>query len=83
MATTYDAVFAAVHSESSASSVHSFLGIPVHPGEDASAKEEDDWWRIFNGILASTDAVHYVAGRVPPRLAHLGPAVLRDPYWHG
>ena len=33
-----------------------FSGIPVHPGEDASAKEEDDWWRIFDGVLAATDA---------------------------
>jgi hypothetical protein len=50
-----------------------FSGITVHPGEDASAKEEDDWWRIFDGVLSSTDAVHYIAGNEPPRLAHLLP----------
>ena len=55
-----------------------YFGIPVHPGEDASAKEESDWWRIFNGIIASTDAVHYAAGEEPPRLAHLKPADLTD-----
>ena len=50
-----------------------FSGITVHPGEDASAKEEDDWWRIFDGVLSSMDAVHYIAGNEPPRLAHLLP----------
>ena len=50
-----------------------FSGITVHPGEDASSKEEDDWWRIFDGVLSATDAVHYIAGNDPPRLAHLLP----------
>ena len=45
-----------------------FSGITVHPGEDASAKEEDDWWRIFDGVLSATDSVHYIAGNDPPRL---------------
>ena len=65
--------------ESSGSTFTSgYHGIPVHPGEDASAKEETDWWRIFNGVIASTDAVHYAAGEEPPRLAHLKPADLTD-----
>ena len=65
--------------ESSGSTFTSgYHGIPVHPGEDASAKEETDWLRIFNGVIASTDAVHYAAGEEPPRLAHLKPADLTD-----
>ena len=42
------------------------FGIPVHPGEDASAKEEDDWWRVFDGVIAGTDSAHYIAGQTPP-----------------
>ena len=55
-----------------------FTGIPVHPGEDASAKEEDDWWRVFDSVLSGTDAAHWIAGQPPPRLALLDPADLTD-----
>ena len=54
-------------------SVPPVSALPIHPGNDCSAKEEDDWWRIFDGVLSSTDAVHYIAGNEPPRLAHLSP----------
>ena len=57
-------MYAATTSSSVVSAL--FFGIPVHPGEDASAKEEDDWWRVFDGVLAGTDSAHYVAGQVPP-----------------
>ena len=53
-----------------------FTGIPVHPGLDASAKEEDDWWRAFDNVLKGTDAAHWVVSRDPPRLASLEPADL-------
>ena len=43
-----------------------FTGIPVHPGEDASTKEEDDWWRIFESVVSGTDAAHWIMGAVPP-----------------
>ena len=55
-----------------------FTGIPVHPGEDASAKEEDDWWRVFDSVLSGTDAAHWIAGQPPPRLALLDPADLTN-----
>ena len=51
---------------SSAAITSLFFGIPVHPGEDASAKEEDDWWRVFDGVIAGTDSAHYIAGQAPP-----------------
>lgn len=55
-----------------------FSGITVHPGEDASAKEEADWWRIFDGVITTANGVHYIAGAVPPRMAHLADADLTD-----
>jgi|EP00966_Prymnesium_polylepis_P309286 hypothetical protein len=39
----------------------------------ASAKEDDDWWRQFNNVLSSSDAVHFIAGRTPLRLVSLDP----------
>ena len=56
-----------------AHSAQQFGGIPVHPGEDASAKEDDDWWRQFSNVLTSSDAVHFIASRTPPRLVSLDP----------
>eukprot|EP00966_Prymnesium_polylepis_P100863 2336011-Prymnesium_polylepis.1 len=50
----------------SAASAQLFSGISAHPGEDASAKEDDDWWR-------HSDAVHFIAGLTPPRLSALDP----------
>ena len=69
-------MYAATESYATAPAAGNLHGIPVHPGVDASAKAEDDWWRIFNGILSTHDAVHYAAGAVPPRLAHLADADL-------
>jgi hypothetical protein len=69
-------MYAATETSANASAAGQFYGIPVHPGVDASAKAEDDWWRIFNGILSTHDAVHYAAGSVPPRLAHFTDADL-------
>ena len=68
-------MFAATEAAVSAAT---FNGIPVHPGEDASAKEEADWWRLFDGIVAVTDSAHYIAGSLPPRVAHLQDADLTD-----
>ena len=59
--------------EASALSAQQFAGIPVHPGEDASAKEDDDWWRQFSNVLTSSDAVHFIASNTPPRLVSLDP----------
>ena len=41
------------------------LGFPVHPGEDAAAKQEDDWWRVANSVLSNADAMHFIAGTNP------------------
>ena len=54
----------------------SFSGIPVHPGVDASAKEEDDWWRAFDNVLKGTDAAQWGVKHDPPRLSALEPADL-------
>ena len=59
--------------ENTTAAAQLFSGISVHPGEDASAKEDDDWWRQFNNVLSSSDAVHFIAGRTPPRLSALDP----------
>ena len=59
--------------EPSALSAQQFAGIPVHPGEDASAKESDDWWRQFSNVLTSSDAAYFIASRTPPRLVSLDP----------
>ena len=73
----YDGIFAAnAQQDIPATTVSQFLGIPVHPGEDAAAKQEDDWWRIFNSVVSNTDAIHFVAMKVPPRLQSLEPADL-------
>ena len=68
-------IYAAV-AEPTAATVAQFSGIPVRPGEDTSAKEEDDWWRQLENVLATTDAVHFIQGRTPPRLAQLEQADL-------
>jgi hypothetical protein len=47
------------------------LVIPVHPDEDAAAKQEDDWWRALNNVLSNVDAIHFIAGRTPLRLSQL------------
>ena len=63
----YDGIFAAnAQQDIPATTVSQFLGIPVHPGEDAAAKQEDDWWRIFNSVVSNTDAIHFIATKVPP-----------------
>ena len=71
-------MYAATETAASAPAAGQICGIPVHPGVDASAKAEDDWWRIFNGILSTHDAVHYTAGSMPPRLTHLVDADMAD-----
>ena len=49
-----DGIFAAnATQEIPATTVSQFSGIPVHPGEDAAAKQEDDWWRIFNSVVSN------------------------------
>ena len=48
-----------------------FLVLPVHPGEDAAAKQEDDYWRVFNHVISNVDAIHFIAGTLPPRLSSL------------
>ena len=63
--------FAAV-AEPTAATVGQFSGIPVHPGEDTSAKEEDDWWRQLENVLTTTDAVHFIQGRTPPPACAVG-----------
>ena len=63
-------IYAAV-AEPTATTVAQFSGIPVHPGEDTSAKEEDDFWRQLENVLATTDAAHFIQGRTPPRLVQL------------
>jgi hypothetical protein len=69
----YEASMYVAGAEASALSAQQFTGIPVHPGEDASTKADDDWWRQFNNVLSSSDAVHFIAGRTPPRLVCLDP----------
>ena len=49
-----------------AAPVLSFSGIPVHPGEDASAKEEDDWWRVFDNVIPHRRSLYWV-GLPQPR----------------
>ena len=68
-------IYAAV-AEPTAATVAQFSGIPVHPGEDTSAKEEDDFWRQLENVLATTDAAHFIQGRTPPRLVQLEQADL-------
>ena len=63
-------IYAAV-AEPSAATVAQFSGIPVHPGEDTSAKEEDDWWRVTENVIANSDAIHFISNRTPPRLSGL------------
>ena len=72
----FDGALFAATTELAAASLQQFNGIPVHPGEDASAKEDDDWWRQTESFLSSTDAVHFIAGRTPPRLSSLDPVNL-------
>ena len=60
----------AASTESSVVAVSGF-GSLVHPGEDASAKEEDDWWRAAEAIVAGTDAAYFSVNLPPPRLKHL------------
>ena len=48
----------AASTETSVVAVSGF-GSLVHPGEDASAKEEDDWWRPAEAIVAGTDAAYF------------------------
>ena len=64
-------LFAAAEGTTTNSSAGSFYGIPVHPGEDASAKEEDDWWRVTESVVGLTDAAYYIVKAEPPRLSHL------------
>jgi hypothetical protein len=54
------------------------LVISVHPGEDAAAKQEDDWWRSLNHVLSNVDAIHFIAGKTPPRLSSPEPTDLTD-----
>ena len=72
-----DGIFAAnAAQELPATTVSQFNGIPAHPGEDAAAKQEDDWWRVFNAVISNTDAIHFIAKKTPPRLHALEPADL-------
>ena len=65
-------IFAATSdSTTSSSSGLSFSGLTIHPGEDASAKEEDDWWRLTESVISQTDAAFYIVVKEPPRLSHL------------
>ena len=61
----------ALATELPAVSAAAFNGIPVHPGEDASAKQETDWWRVVDKVLSATDAAYYIAGTPPPSMAAL------------
>ena len=63
----FDGAMFAATTELTAASVQQFSGIPVHPGEDASAKEDDDWWRQTESVLASTDRLFTSSRGVPPR----------------
>jgi hypothetical protein len=54
------------------------LVIPVHPGEDAAAKQEEDWWRQLDHVLSNVDAIHCIAGKTPPRLSSLEPTDLTE-----
>ena len=73
----FDGIYAAnVTQELPATTVSQFSGIPVHLGEDAAAKQEDDWWRVFNSVVSNTDAIHFIANKTPPRLHALEPADL-------
>ena len=67
----------AVGTDSSVVAVSGF-GSLVHPGEDASAKEEDDWWRSAEAIIAGTDAAYFTVNLPPPRLKHLQPTDLSE-----
>eukprot|EP00966_Prymnesium_polylepis_P318144 7348767-Prymnesium_polylepis.1 len=61
-----DGIHAATTPEQpAATTVSQFNGIPVHPGEDAAAKQDEDWWRIFNSVLSNTDAIYFIAKKVP------------------
>eukprot|EP00966_Prymnesium_polylepis_P315183 7282724-Prymnesium_polylepis.1 len=72
-----DGLYAATNStELPAATVSQFSGIAVHPGEDAAAKQDDDWRRIFDAVVSNTDAVHFIAKKPPPRLHSLAPADL-------
>jgi hypothetical protein len=61
----YSADVSAVHS------VSTVLSLPVHPGNDCSAKEEDDWWRQADAAVDATDSAYFLVGAMPPRLAYL------------
>eukprot|EP00966_Prymnesium_polylepis_P168841 3903904-Prymnesium_polylepis.1 len=57
----YEASMYVAGAEASAVSAQQFTGIPVRPGEDARAKEDDDWWRQFNNVLSSSTAQVHIA----------------------
>ena len=62
----FDGIYAAnAAQELPATTVSQFSGIPVHPGEDSAAKQEDDWWRVFNSVVSNTDAIHFIANKRP------------------
>ena len=72
-----DGLYAATQ-DTPAPALQQFTGIPAHPGEDGAAKQEDDWWRVFNSVLSNSDAMHFIADETPPRLAALEAADLSD-----
>ena len=54
-------------------SVPPVSALPIHPGNDCSAKEEDDWWRQADAVIDASDSTYFLVGDTPPRLAHLKP----------
>ena len=59
-------IYAATSDSTTSFSASSFSGLTVHPGEDASAKEEDDWWRLTESVISQTDAAYYIVLKEPP-----------------
>jgi hypothetical protein len=57
------------------------LVLPVHPGEDAAAKQEDDFWRAFNHVLSNVDAIHLSRATYRPVSLRLSKRILRK--WSG
>ena len=53
------------------SSVPPVSALAIHPGNDCSAKEEDDWWRLVDAAIDASDSAYFLVGTMPPRLAHL------------
>ena len=62
-------MFATLMAAAAAEGTASHYGFPIHPGEDPTEKEEEEWWRVVDRIADSTEIGALARGESPASFA--------------